>query len=1212
MTDQYSRSVNFAGGGTGEGGIVERVVGDVIFADLTALINWSNANLDQLRNNNDAITTTNPWNKSIAQVGTSPNQVVYQWDGDDQPSSFPTESAWTLRDRTLNASQIKTMYESNPDTNAFDDAEKTAVDSVQAAEVGVLLSATATGVRASGLKRMPDNRVMTETGFGVLGDGGIDIGPSVKLVDIGTQGGTRSAASQKRFASALVEYNRQTGWLDPTFSFNETAATGPETFDFQTVFTETITNPSFQLANTETRILDDLIFRAPDGVTNSNVVARLRSTAPGNPVIKYIPNEADWLAVSAGEYVDENGNQRGFTFTGQAGVDNTIDIHDSPVQTLVPSYASLTYVIDFVGNGDVQFLGDTNGVPYLRALGHAYDIKPLSSRINDLIGEASQYKVSTISQSSLLSYDPDNDLGPGVFARITNSNAVVEPSLTTEASQVGTAWIVFNDTSSDVTLRTQQIGGRNGRFRNSTQSGGSDETLSAGQTAIIVAEDANQTGDTFFNFTVIGRELQLTAGSNVTITGTYPNLTIASSGGSGGQVDSVVAGTNITVDNTDPANPVISSTAGGSTIQPRRITGNTQNVPNTDTDLTFYTIVTSGSSDVTINMFAGVSGGGEKRITFINNRPSVNGRAVFTFPSGSEPENLARQIAIDPGESISFYYSDDDRVSAYITSDIPLTPDFNRSLGNNDGSFRFSVTGSGTTAFNRDYPDTYINMENQNTSPTSVITYSMPPNSQSGLEDGRGYFIQNIGAGRAGIEPESGATLFVDGSARTGVVEIPVNQSIMVLWNSSAGRWDGTTFDRLLFSASGSGGSGAGAGGSSDEVMADSGVRVARNEGADVVAGDGISVRGIDGAQSFVDAGLGSLNFLNGFAKTDTAVNESTQYTYFGSVTPPEIYSGQNTTIGALLSVDDIVYWNSTDSQVWTVDESGAHLEVGRVLTSNWLFETTPFNADVDIDSQADWDAVVSKTHVKSGGNIHFDLPDTREGSSEATVIAGQQLIVHIPQGNGTAGIGIRGGELRPYPGETGSIYTPGNRLGMTGVLNAEYHLIEASTPGVFYYRALNTKGIRTAFHFSALDYARRVIEQTLYNHTVLIQTNTNAINVFKRNLVIPNVVDAIANPAGLGISNIDNGMQYKTQGGSVNLDRGWTISTNTSDWSSLQANMSIDILFLNNKLTTTAFIDVSSGNFFNGTGRIVMNGGDHKRIKVENTGGAIEVRDVT
>lgn len=53
------------------------------------------------------------------------------------------------------------------------------------------------------------------------------------------------------------------------------------------------------------------------------------------------------------------------------------------------------------------------------------------------------------------------------------------------------------------------------------------------------------------------------AGANVTLSGTYPNITFnASGGGTGGQVDSVVAGDGITVDATDPTAPEVSVTFG--------------------------------------------------------------------------------------------------------------------------------------------------------------------------------------------------------------------------------------------------------------------------------------------------------------------------------------------------------------------------------------------------------------------------------------------------------------------------------------------------------------------------------------------------------------------------------------------------------------------------------------------------------------------------
>lgn len=53
-------------------------------------------------------------------------------------------------------------------------------------------------------------------------------------------------------------------------------------------------------------------------------------------------------------------------------------------------------------------------------------------------------------------------------------------------------------------------------------------------------------------------DVTLSEGSNVTLTQSGNDISIASTGSGGGQVDSVVAGTNIDVDATDPANPVVS------------------------------------------------------------------------------------------------------------------------------------------------------------------------------------------------------------------------------------------------------------------------------------------------------------------------------------------------------------------------------------------------------------------------------------------------------------------------------------------------------------------------------------------------------------------------------------------------------------------------------------------------------------------------------
>lgn len=60
------------------------------------------------------------------------------------------------------------------------------------------------------------------------------------------------------------------------------------------------------------------------------------------------------------------------------------------------------------------------------------------------------------------------------------------------------------------------------------------------------------------NKPVIPAQFNPIAGANVSLSGTYPNITFNASGGGGGQVNTVVAGSNIDVDSTDPTSPVIS------------------------------------------------------------------------------------------------------------------------------------------------------------------------------------------------------------------------------------------------------------------------------------------------------------------------------------------------------------------------------------------------------------------------------------------------------------------------------------------------------------------------------------------------------------------------------------------------------------------------------------------------------------------------------
>lgn len=281
----------------------------------------------------------------------------------------------------LTASEVKTLYESNSDTNAFEDADVPVVRSARTLRARSVPVATATGFAESAIEEMTDDSVMISERVTVQSDMGIGIGPGVTMFDQGSQPAYMSGATGNRYTFILNQYLQQTGFVDPVFSLNIDDDTAPVLFPFQTVLTETITSPSFTLANTASRMLDELLFRAPDGVTNSNVCVRIRSTTNNNADVLYLPNERDWMRASEGDFTQDPG----YTFTGSTGTDNTIDVSGSPVPTIDPAFAPVTYQFDFVSNGDLVLLGDTNDVPYLQARGHAFEFKPLTEHIDDRI-----------------------------------------------------------------------------------------------------------------------------------------------------------------------------------------------------------------------------------------------------------------------------------------------------------------------------------------------------------------------------------------------------------------------------------------------------------------------------------------------------------------------------------------------------------------------------------------------------------------------------------------------------------------------------------------------------------------------------------------------------------------------------------------------------------------------------------------------------------
>jgi hypothetical protein len=104
----------------------------------------------------------------------------------------------------------------------------------------------------------------------------------------------------------------------------------------------------------------------------------------------------------------------------------------------------------------------------------------------------------------------------------------------------------------------------NFNISSSTSGTGVDSVVSGNGISIDNTDPTNP----IVNNTAPDQIVALNSGTDISITGAYPNFTISSTASGGGGITSVQPGTNITIDNTDPANPIINASAGsGSAAQ---------------------------------------------------------------------------------------------------------------------------------------------------------------------------------------------------------------------------------------------------------------------------------------------------------------------------------------------------------------------------------------------------------------------------------------------------------------------------------------------------------------------------------------------------------------------------------------------------------------------------------------------------------------------
>jgi hypothetical protein len=333
--------------------LVERTVGDQVFSDIIGLINWSNANLGQLRNNNDPITSTNPWNRSVAQVGSAPNIQIYQWDGENLPSSFPTESPWTLRDRVQTDQEIVDAIGRVDDVNLVDDAEKTLIDSQQSLTGNSIPQKTASGFQDSPLS-VSSTMVESTMPLKLPGGGALQFDNN----DMSSGGTVSGGASGVRITNLSddtegylpsVPFDEQTGSDRPFYDDDGIRTVLPIQSPAGTV----IRNAEFDFINPLPGRVGQYTVRRPDGsptLTDCNFIIWLDGYNTGTPLFDY-----------------KESNPGGGGFTLQAGL-NTIT---PPVRIGFPANIDPTaaqqirlysHVVDSAGNL-VQLVGSLQDFP---------------------------------------------------------------------------------------------------------------------------------------------------------------------------------------------------------------------------------------------------------------------------------------------------------------------------------------------------------------------------------------------------------------------------------------------------------------------------------------------------------------------------------------------------------------------------------------------------------------------------------------------------------------------------------------------------------------------------------------------------------------------------------------------------------------------------------------------------------------------------------
>lgn len=538
-------------------------------------------------------------------------------------------------------------------------------------------------------------------------------------------------------------------------------------------------------------------------------------------------------------------------------------------------------------------------------------------------------------------------------------------------------------------------------------------------------------------------------------------------------------------------------------------------LPASTVDNTIVVVDATGTGMITVTLpnvtSADISQ--NKRITVVNNRPDASAQATVAFASGDSIRNaFSDTVLLRAGEAAEFYAADENQWALTAEANVQLVPNFPSNSQNDTNTFFFAVNGDTSTTWQRDR-NTAINMRSDN----GNVSYELANPATSGIAvaDGDGYvFRHTTGSNTAQIFPFAAGNQFFIGSTQytqASPYTLPQGSSVAVIYDSSAGRWEGKVFNFLVGGSVG----GSGASGSSQEqqnVFGDTGgtgfVLTATNSSTALKHGDVVAV-----PHNIIKATPAEV--VDGMIVGDTEASATGMAKMWGDIPDIQIRTISGGYVSDAMSIGDDLYLSrgtGEDAMVMNNDDAGAHSKFAEVTGSrqtvpNAAAANRPLGTNVSFSNSTEFDDDRNSTVTFTGtGTNDYELPSF----SVASVNVGDVLVISIPSGQTITAYGDTTGGTLDLRDQDGNQYTSTNKLSVT----SKRKFIASSEEGVgSYWLALETDQdiVLHSLYFDSRNYNSRLTASQVYQLTVQVGGFNNRLAVIEEPLIVPTGATYIA-----------------------------------------------------------------------------------------------------